>query len=129
VKHVHRILVVEADHELREAFSALLVDAGYDVRTASNGLGALRAARASPPDVIVLDMMTPVMNAWEFRRVQRSDPRLGRIPVVAVCASVPGGEIDVAVRLVKPYELRSVPSGFRVLENSAVLVPLRGGPE
>jgi CheY-like chemotaxis protein len=126
MKRVRRVLVVENDHEIREPFTTFLVDAGYEVQTASTGLDALRMARARPPDVIVLDLRMPVMNAGGFRRAQRSDPRLGRIPVVA---RVPRDEVDVIVRVVERHHLHTLLSAFPVLENSAVLVPLRGGRE
>jgi CheY-like chemotaxis protein len=123
MRRVRQVLVVEDDDDIRELLAALLMDAGYEVQTASNGLEALRAALASPPDVIVLDLMMPVMNGWEFLRAQGSDPRLARIPVVAVSASFPSDEVDVSARVAKPYELRTLLAAFRVLENFPVPVP------
>lgn len=127
MKRVRRVLVVEGD---RERFATLLANAGYDVQAVATGLGALRTARASPPDVIVLDLIEPVMNAWDFRCVQRADPELARVPVVALSARIPGHEIDLTVRvLVEHHELRTLLRAFRAFESAAVLVPLRGGRE
>jgi len=80
-----RILVVEDEEVLRDALEPLLEEEGYEVSVAENGREALsRLHTESLPDIIVLDLKMPVMNGWEFRTIQKDDPKLGRIPVVAV---------------------------------------------
>ena len=49
----------------------------------------MRLAQQHKPDVILLDLMMPVMNGWEFRRAQLADPALANIPVVVLSASAP----------------------------------------
>jgi CheY-like chemotaxis protein len=81
------ILVVEDDEGNREALRDLLSGEGYEVVTAEDGDEALEWLHISePPDLILLDMMMPVMDGTEFRQRQREDPRLRDIPVVLMSA-------------------------------------------
>jgi signal transduction histidine kinase len=84
-----RILLVEDDPAIRAALTDLLREEGSAVTALPHGreaLGYLR--RAPPPDVIVLDLMMPVMDGWEFRVAQKSDPLLAGIPVIAMSADL-----------------------------------------
>jgi signal transduction histidine kinase len=81
------ILLVEDDHGIRQAIHQLLEEEGYAVVPARNGRDALERLHAgSLPDLIVLDLRMPVMDGWEFRAVQKNDPNLATIPVLAVSA-------------------------------------------
>jgi CheY-like chemotaxis protein len=100
-----RILVVEDDPDIRETLSEALGFEGYEVTAASNGREALDALRRGPrADVILLDLMMPVMSGWEFRRVQLDDPALAGIPVVVVSASAPGNARPDRL-LPKPFDI------------------------
>jgi CheY-like chemotaxis protein len=70
-----RILVVEDDPDILKLMEAALADAGYRVTTAEDGAEALASARRDRPDLIVLDLMLPRMNALQFRAEQRRDRR------------------------------------------------------
>jgi CheY-like chemotaxis protein len=107
-----RVLVVEDDDELRIALKESLVAEGYEVETASNGaeaLAVLRKDETKRPAVILLDLMMPVMNGWQFITAQKDDPKLALIPVVVLSAvgshvqSV--APLDVAAFMRKPFEL------------------------
>jgi len=79
------ILIVEDDETIRESLGELLQDEGYGVSFAEHGAAALRRLEgAPPPALILLDLMMPVMNGWEFRRQQLLRPELAQIPVVIV---------------------------------------------
>lgn len=113
------ILVVDDDLYIREMLGELLRDEGFTVATARHGgeaLDYLRAA-ARPPCVILLDLMMPQMNGWEFRAAQREDAALARIPVVTMSAHAdllrPAATLDVAAHLAKPI---SLPDLFATLE-------------
>ena len=81
-----RILVVEDDTDLRQSICSVLSDAGYTSWPAENGEVALERAREERPCVILLDLMMPIMNGWEFRSEQLRDPDLSSIPVVIMTA-------------------------------------------
>jgi signal transduction histidine kinase len=84
-----RLLLVEDDSSIRLALTDMLEDEGFAVTSAVNGREALEDLRhAPPPDVIVLDLMMPVMDGWEFRVEQRSDPMLAGIPLLAMSADL-----------------------------------------
>ncbi|MGC3997161.1 MAG: response regulator [Anaeromyxobacter sp.] len=105
-----RILVVEDDLAVRETIVEVLADEGYDVSSAANGAEALqRLAGELRPDLIVLDLMMPVMDGPTFRARQRTDPRLSGIPVLVLSAShrneFAGGPLGEAF-LAKPFDLK-----------------------
>lgn len=85
------ILIVEDDNDIRQALVDVLTLENFRVTTARNGKEALELLRNSPtswrPCFILLDLMMPVMNGWEFLLEQRSDPKLKDIPVM-VCSAV-----------------------------------------
>jgi signal transduction histidine kinase len=84
-----RLLVVEDDESIRTTLAETLSDEGYVVTTAAHGREALDMLRlAAPPDAIVLDLMMPVMDGWEFRIEQRADPLLAGIPLLAMSADL-----------------------------------------
>jgi len=104
------ILVVEDDFDIREALIQILEEEGYAVRGAANGQEALDVAAAEPvPKLILLDLMMPVMNGWQFRAEQMKDPRLAPVPVLLISADPqvqPKAEkLGVAALLKKPISL------------------------
>jgi CheY-like chemotaxis protein len=85
------ILIVEDDKEIRESLKDVLEIEGYQVVTASNGQEAIETLRTMPqPCLILLDLMMPVMNGWEFLKYRRTFDALATIPVAIVTAA---GEI------------------------------------
>jgi CheY-like chemotaxis protein len=81
------VLVVEDDPDSREVFCEFLKVAGLDFVAMDNGASALRYLESNPrPSVIVLDMLMPEMDGWQFRRAQGSDPALRDIPLIVVSA-------------------------------------------
>ena len=105
------ILVVEDDLDLLGLVEMLLQDAGYQVRTASNGQQALERISEELPGLILLDMRMPVMNGWDFAREFRA--RHGRAcPIVVVTAAenaqLRAKEIEAEAWLAKPFDLDDV---------------------
>jgi len=100
------ILVVEDDADALEALGDLLESHGYLVASARNGAEALEVLGRSPlPNLIVLDLLMPTMDGWEFRRRQKNDPRIAKIPVVVVSASSAAKPIDADSILRKPVDI------------------------
>jgi CheY-like chemotaxis protein len=86
---VQRILVVDDNASVREALVALFEGEGYEARGALDGFEALRLLRDGfRASLVVLDMLMPEMDGWDFRRAQRRDPALADIPVVVVTSVV-----------------------------------------
>ena len=81
-----RVLVVDDDVHTRQLFSAVLGAEGYQVRTARDGLEAFAAIEAELPDLLVLDLMMPVMDGGTFLATLRRNPRYSSIPVMVVTA-------------------------------------------
>ena len=75
-----RVLVVDDDRDIRELLVELLGGEGYLVSSAADGRQALWEAHAHRPDVILLDLMMPVMDGYQFRAAQLDDPDLARGP-------------------------------------------------
>lgn len=80
------ILVVEDDFDVRDALTDALEDAGYPVLAARHGREALDLLEGEPPRLILLDLMMPVMDGYDFRRRQLEEPRYAEIPVVVLSA-------------------------------------------
>ena len=83
------ILFVEDDPDIRETLSEILREEGWTVRAASQGKEALEVLRTGSglPRLILLDLMMPVMNGWQFRAEQLADAALAGVPVVIVSAA------------------------------------------
>jgi len=84
--HLGDILCIEDDAEMIELIRLILQQRGYSVRGCTTGAEGLEAARASPPSLILLDLMMPRMDGWEVLRTLRRDPVLADTPVVLVTA-------------------------------------------
>ena len=110
------ILIVDDDPDIRESLREVLEDEGYDVATVGNGREALDHLKASSPRpcVILLDLMMPVMDGWQFRREQKQDPDIASIPLIVITAT--GNRpvlIDAAELVMKPLDLERL---FQAIE-------------
>ena len=100
------MLVVDDDDDVRRAICQFLEDEECDAVAVGNGDEALRALRSGDPlpCLIFLDLMMPVMDGWQFRRSQLSDPALADIPVVVISAfGRDARSIDSSAFLPKPF--------------------------
>jgi CheY-like chemotaxis protein len=107
-----RILVVEDHLDSREALRALLEAFGYAVLVAANGQEAVEAAQLARPDVILMDMMMPVMDGFEAIRELRRRSPTSCTPIIALTAMEGAQELalhagaDEFVR--KPTDIRTL---------------------
>ncbi|HVO20711.1 MAG TPA: response regulator [Anaeromyxobacter sp.] len=101
------ILVVDDDTDVREALGEVLAEEGYATRLFESGREALAFLRGGgAPALILLDLMMPEMNGWQFREEQLKDERLREIPVVVITASrLDGGALKAREVLFKPIGL------------------------
>jgi CheY-like chemotaxis protein len=101
--HRASVLVVDDDEAIREVIAEVLRDEGYRVTCAENGVQALRELQAEHhPDLVLLDLMMPVMSGWEVLEQIQTSEELSRIPIVVVSAMAAPG---VREHLAKPIDL------------------------
>ncbi len=106
------VLVVDDESDIRLAVAEILSYEGFQVVSACDGAEALDKARTHHPSVVLLDLMMPRMNGWEFRRAQQHDPEVSNIPVVVLSALGPDGlEADGYVG--KPFDMDDLVSAVR----------------
>jgi CheY-like chemotaxis protein len=84
-----RVLLVDDEPDIVRAYQAALEDAGYAVTTARDGTAALEAVRNGRPDVVVIDLLMPAMNGWQFMDAFTALPGAS-CPVIAMTAAGPG---------------------------------------
>jgi CheY-like chemotaxis protein len=107
------VLVVDDERDIREAVSEVLKDEGYEVVDARDGAEALDQLRAHHPAVILLDLMMPGMNGWEFCAARQREPALSGIPVIVISALGRVSGLDAQAFLQKPFELDALVSTVR----------------
>ena len=109
-----RVLVVEDEEDLASLVELNLQLSGYEVDTAANGRVALDRIDVDQPDVVLLDVMMPVLDGWQVLRSLKGDPATEDIPVVMLTAlseerDLIRGHLQGAVRYVtKPFEMRAL---------------------
>jgi CheY-like chemotaxis protein len=81
------VLVVDDEPRIRKLVSVVLGQAGYDVRTAVDGADGLAMVRDDPPDLIISDVLMPVMDGRQLVAALQADDRLRHIPIILVTAS------------------------------------------
>ena len=104
------VLLVDDDRDICETTQVLLEDHGHQVICAANGKEALRLMQQGPrPDLLVLDLMMPVMSGWELREQMLRDPALATIPTIVISGDTRAvqrrAELRVEGYLSKPFEL------------------------
>ncbi len=107
------MLVVDDDPDILEALSEILEAEGFDIRRARNGREALDRLEPHPPRLILLDLMMPVMDGWEFaQNLRKREGGVSRIPIIVLSAdrnvSSKATEIGAVGHLAKPFELNDL---------------------
>ncbi len=114
-----RLIVVDDDRALRDVLRRALSLAGYDVRLAESGAGALGEIAASQPDAVVLDIGLPDINGLEVCRLLRREGN--RVPVLmltardAVSDRIDGLDAGADDYLVKPFDIDELKARLRAL--------------
>lgn len=107
------VLIVEDDFDIRDLLVFVLNSNGYRATGVSNGLEAISHLRQThETSLILLDLMMPIMDGWEFRQAQQGDPALGQIPVVLLSATDEVrehvGPLQAASYLCKPIDFSAL---------------------
>lgn len=116
-----RVLIVEDEESILLSLEFLLGQEGYAVNTARDGAAALRALQAQPPDLVLLDVMLPLINGFELCRLIRENPELRDTRIMLVTAR--GREAEIArgmalgadAYLTKPFSTRDLMHKVREL--------------
>jgi CheY-like chemotaxis protein len=105
-----RILLADDEEDVKQIVELFLESKGYEVLTAFDGLAALDMARTQRPDLILLDVMMPVVNGYEVCSRLKADPATRDIPVVMLSAMAQSESVDrglsagAADYVVKPFD-------------------------
>ena len=111
-----RVLIIEDDTDTRACLAMAVSLDGYTVSEAQDGREGLREAGMNRPDLILLDLMMPRMDGWQFRAAQKGDPELASIPVIitsAVATERWEDLDDVAARFPKPFDINLLLEAIR----------------
>jgi CheY-like chemotaxis protein len=136
-KDGRQVLVVDDDPDIHAIVGHSLANAGYVVKTASDGHEALAILSDWQPDVILLDLAMPGMNGWTFLAIQQVTAALARIPVIVMSAAYTVQTLQkpqgTAAALAKPFaiehllaEVKAVVNGREPLERSPGSAHSRG---
>jgi CheY-like chemotaxis protein len=105
------ILLAEDDLEIRDVVQDLLEEIGCDVipaRTGKQALDFLSNDPRSPPDMVILDLMMPLVTGWQVLEVIQRDPALAGVPVVVLTAATQDRPSGVAALLQKPFQVEDL---------------------
>ena len=117
-----RILIIEDDRALVDVLAYNLPQGGYEVDTAYDGMDGLTQAQLKSPDVVLLDLMLPVMDGTEVCRRLRSDPHTSEISILMLTAKTEeadqlvGFSVGADDYVTKPYSTRLLLERIRALE-------------
>lgn len=105
-----RVLVVDDDPAIRKLIVAALKRYGYEFFEAGNGKEALELMRSEAPNVVVLDLMMPLVSGWDVLQVRMGDAALSRIPVIVISANrdpevVTAVDKGICAFLPKPFDI------------------------
>jgi CheY-like chemotaxis protein len=101
------ILVIDDDYDVCEVYAEALAESGYDVVTRRNGQDALLFLdeATTVPDLILVDLMMPVMDGAEFVTRLRQRPELDAVPVIVMTANRGRPPVEDTPQLLKPFTI------------------------
>lgn len=94
-----RILIIEDELDMAELVAMRLKKEGYAVDVTNDGAEGLKQAQASPPDLIVLDLMLPGMSGTDIAQQIRNDPRTSSVPIIMATAKSEESDVVVGLHL------------------------------
>ncbi len=95
----HKVLLVEDSPAVQQIYRNTLTIDQFQVITANNGMEAIKALSTDRPDIILLDLMMPVMDGYKVLQVVKTDPKLSMIPVLVFSAKGQPEEVEKALSL------------------------------
>jgi DNA-binding response OmpR family regulator len=122
------ILVADDEADFRMVCRLVLTRAGFKVSEAADGREALSMARESRPDVVLLDLMMPVMDGWDCLIKMKEDPHLQSVPVIVITAKAEREDRIRALQYAADYIIKPVDTDALVRTVRRVLGELAPGP-
>ena len=117
-----RVVVIEDDADLREAICMMLRFEGYEPADFSDAREAIRRIEGGlHADVILLDLMMPLMNWWEFCQQRMESAALSRVPVIVITArqTVTPEPVGISAVLLKPFDVDALQAAIaRVVDHT-----------
>ena len=116
-----KILIADDEEDVKVIVQLFLESKGYEIVTAFDGLDALDKIKEEKPDLILLDIMMPILDGFEVCRKLKADPDTAGIPVVMLSASthseskqrgLDAGAVDYIIKPFEPEHLEKVVSGY-----------------
>jgi two-component system, OmpR family, response regulator VicR len=98
---MQRILCIEDDPDMIDLIRLILERRGFVVEGADGGKAGLRAMQASPPDLVLLDLMMPDMDGWDVYQKMKADAVTRSIPIIVVTASAQGIDREFGLHIAK----------------------------
>lgn len=123
-----RILVVEDDPVIQSLMVEFLSDEGFDIVSAGDGQSGVDLARNAHPDLILMDLMLPVMDGMCATRTLKRDPETREIPIIAVSAGtnlrIHAEHLPADSVVGKPFDLDTLLAAVTVQLQAGALAPL-----
>jgi CheY-like chemotaxis protein len=121
------VLLVDDTEFYQRAYKNKLTPEGYLVTTASNGVEALKCLTQDVPDIILLDLMMPIMDGFKVLQAVKADVRLQKVPVIIFSAKGASEEIEQAIKLgATDYLIKATTTPNKVLEKIRQLLGQAG---
>jgi two-component system response regulator CpxR len=105
------ILLAEDDLDIRDSVQDVLEEIGCDVipaRTGKQALDFLSNDPRSPPDMVILDLMMPLVTGWQVLEAIQNDPALAKVPVLILTAATQDRPSGAAALLQKPFQIQAL---------------------
>lgn len=105
------ILIVDDEYDIVNTLEMVIMDEGYDVRTAYNGHEALLSLAELAPDLVLLDIMMPMMSGLQCLEAIRADSRFKKVPVVLMSGIRPSANLEkvgATTFIKKPFSIDEV---------------------
>ena len=125
-----KILIAEDEPSLRENLQMMLEMEGFEVQLARDGQEAFDQAKGAPPDLVLTDVMMPVLDGYGLIRLLRADPATAAIPIIVLTAKAEQVDVEMGLglgadaHLVKPYRRAEL---LQAVQAQLKLPAARGG--
>jgi two-component system, cell cycle response regulator DivK len=116
-----KVLIVEDHPDMRDLLGLIVERLGYVPVSASQGEEGVEKAAVEKPNLILLDMMMPIMDGWEAARRLRADPETKEIPILAITALAHSHDLNACLLagcngyIVKPFSILDLQAKIREL--------------